>query len=228
MVESEDSMTHSGAIRGGLLVLAWLATAPGVLAQAPAPTRMALVLELAGATTPALKPYREIVAGTTVTLTPSSRIVFFHYDTCQTFTVTGGTVAFGHGEMPLIQGAVSATHVRSRCPRRIAGSGGSAATVFRSGTAHAPTLSLTPSFVLVGRRAEEFARVRILRDGKEVLDQALSGPRFEWPTEKPALMAGTHQLVLRPDRADAQPLTIMFNATPRPVADVELTMITVD
>jgi len=41
-------------------------------------------------------------------------------------------------------------------------------------------------------------------------------------------MAGTYQLVLRPHRADAQPLTITFSATPRPVADAEFTMITVD
>jgi hypothetical protein len=68
-------------LRAAALLL--LALSQQVHAQGSSPGRAALVLEVDGATTPALKPYREMLAGTTVKLGPSSRLVFLHYDTCR-------------------------------------------------------------------------------------------------------------------------------------------------
>lgn len=207
-----------------------LGVAHGALAQAPPPPRAALVLEVNGATTPALKPYREIPSGTTVTLDPSTRLVFLHYDTCRTITMSGGTVSFTPGAVPAIRAASSQTDVRGQCPRKVAGSGASAATIFRSMTPPAVNLSATPSFVLVGPRADEFVRVRVLRQGEEILGRALDGPRFQWPSGTAPLPPGDYQLSLVSGREGAQPVVVNFkaNAIPPPAAGEGMTLITLD
>jgi hypothetical protein len=207
-----------------------LALAHGVFAQTPPPARAALVLEVNGSTTPALKPYREILSGTTVMLDPASRLVFLHYDTCRTITMSGGTVSFTPGAAPAIQGASSKSDVRGQCPRKVAGSGASAATIFRSLTPPAVNLSATPSFVLVGRRADEFVRVRVLRHGDEILARPLDGPRFLWPAGSAPLPPGDYQLALVSGRAGAQPVVVNFkaNAAPARAADEGMTLITLD
>jgi hypothetical protein len=207
-----------------------LAVAPAALAQAPPPARAALVLEVNGATTPALKPYREILSGTTVTLGSSARLVFLHYDTCRTITMNGGTVSFSPGALPAIRGASAQTDMRGQCPRKVAGSGASAATIFRSVTPQVVHLSAAPSFVLVGPRADEFVRVRVMRQGEEILTRALDGPRFEWPAGTAPLPPGDYQLSLVSGREGAQPVVVNFkaNAIPPPATDEGMTLITLD
>jgi len=211
-------------------VLALLVAAPSAHAQSLPATRAALVLEVSGSTTPLLKPYREIVSGTTVALAPSSRVVFLHYETCRTFTVSGGTVGFSAGAPPAIQGAVSQSDVRVQCPRKVAGSGSSAATIFRSAAPTRVTLAAAPSFVLVGRRADEFVRVRILRGGEEILARPLDGPRFEWPEGAAPLAPGDYQLSFVSAREGIEPVVVQFraNAIPPSSGDAEMTLITVD
>ena len=219
---------HSIVLAGVVLLLA---AGPSALAQAPPPpARAALVLEVSGATTPALKPYREILSGTTVTLDPSARLVFLHYDTCRTITVSGGTVTFAAGTAPAIQGASSQSDVRGQCPRKVAGSGSSAATIFRSLGPPRVNLSVTPSFVLVGQRADEFVRLRVLRQGQEVLARPLEGPRFQWPAGEGPLPPGDYQLSFVSGREGVQPVVVNFkaNVIPPPASDVGMTLITVD
>jgi hypothetical protein len=224
-------MARMAVVMSAMTFLA--ATAHGALAQAPA-APVALVVEVSGATTPALAAYREIRAGTTVTLAPASRLVVLHYDSCRTVTVVGGHVSFGAEAVPVIKGASAHSDERAPCPRRFAPSGTTAATVFRS-VAPGPgpatpalTLSLTPGFVLVGPRAGDFEGVRILRGGEEIVAGRLDGPRFLWPVEVPPLAAGDYQLSLFPAERLKPPVVLRFTTSPTPAVGAGLTLIDLD
>lgn len=207
----------------GLVALVLPAVA---LAQA-AP--VALILEVQGATQPALRPYREVMARTRVSLGTDGRLVFLDYWTCRTVTVVGGSVAFAAGAPPRIEGSAQRTDARGQCPRRVAASGAGAGVMLRSASPMVLTLPPTPSFVLIGSRADEFASVRLLHRDREVLAARLDGARFQWPAGAPPLVpAEDHTLVLLPKSGGA-PVTLSFRtgaATPGP--DEPLTLITVD
>jgi len=208
-------LTGMIALGGGILPAA---------AQAPAPA-VALVLEVNGSVTPALRPYREIPSGTTVSLTNDGRLVFLYYASCRTLTVVGGSVTFTSGPAPILKGAATQADVRGQCPRKFSATGTDAATVLRGGSSAGLFTSTTPEFILVGRRAEEFADIGIKSGDREVLTRALAGPRFSWPTDVPPLAPGVYALDLRPKMSSARPVTVKFEATTRPEA---LTLITVD
>ena len=194
-------------------------------AQPPAPA-VALVLDVDGAVTPALRPYREIHSGTTVALTDGGRLVFLHYASCRTLTVVGGSVTFTNGPAPILKGAATRADVRGQCPRKFSATGTDAATVLRGGSAAALNTSMTPEFILVGRRADEFADIRIKTGDKELLVRPLAGPHFSWPKEVPPLAPGVYSLDLRPKASGAPPVTMTFEASTRiPEA---FTLITID
>ena len=193
-------------------------------AQPPAPA-VALVLEVNGPVTPALRPYREIPSGTTVSLTNDGRIVFLYYASCRTLTVVGGSVTFTNGPAPILKGAATQADVRGQCPRKFSATGTDAATVMRGGPSAGLFTSTTPEFILVGRRAEEFADIRIKSGDRELLTRALAGPRFSWPTDVPPLAPGVYAIDLRPKVSGAAPVTVNFEATTRPEA---VTLITID
>ena len=206
-------------------LLAVLALPAAVLAQA-APA--ALVLEVQGATRPALRPYREVGTGTTVSLGADGRLVFLDYWTCRTFTVVGGSVAFPAGAPPRIEGSAGRAEARGQCPRRVAAGGEGAGVMLRSPAA-VLTLPPTPWFVLIGERAHEFTSVRFLRRDREVLGARLERPHFRWPVDSPPLAAGEdHTLVLLP-RSGGREVALPFRTgAAAPDADEPLTVITVD
>jgi len=193
-------------------------------AQPPTPA-VALVLDVDGSVTPALRPYREIHSGTTVSLTDGGRLVFLYYASCRTLTVVGGSVTFTGGPAPILKGAAMRADVRGQCPRKFSATGSDAATVLREGAGAAVATSTTPEFILVGRRAEEFADIRIKSGDRELLTRALAGPRFSWPTDVPPLAPGVYAIDLRPKVSGAAPVTVNFEATTRPEA---VTLITID
>src|SRR5687767_983612 len=92
------------------------------LAQQPA---VGLVLDVRGATDPALKPYREIRAGDTVRLYSGAKLVVLQYQgqgqdgkDCRTLTVEGGAVTFKDKGSPVIMGSITSAH-DARCPRKM-------------------------------------------------------------------------------------------------------------
>ena len=207
------------------VIMGLTALAGGIPPAAAHQPAVALVLEVDGPVTPALRPYREILSGTTVSLTNESRLVFLNYANCRTLTVVGGSVTFTSGQMPILKGATTRADVRGQCPRKFSATGADAATLVRGvpGTADTPT---TPQFILVGRRAEEFAGIRIKSGDQEVLSRPLTGPRFSWPADVPPLSPGTYILDLRPKVSGAPAVTVNFEASTHiPEA---LTLITID
>jgi hypothetical protein len=115
------------------LLLATLGAA-GAVGRAEAQAPAALVLEAAGAVTPALQPFTEVPEGTTVTIGPGGKLVLQHYHTCRVVTVEGGRIVVGV-ETYATSGVSPTQEVRRPCPRtyRLARPGEAGGTVLRSG-----------------------------------------------------------------------------------------------
>jgi hypothetical protein len=177
-----------------------------------AQTASALVLETKGGTQPQLAPYSEIPAGGRVVLPRGAKLVFLHYATCRTVAIVGGTVTFA-GDTYTIQGGTTEVESRTQCPRtvRLSAEYQTGGTVLRGLPGNALTLSPQPSFVLVGKRAGDFASVRIAQGDREVLAAPLDGRQFHWPSQAPPLTAERpYELVLVPRNTGARPVTKQF------------------
>src|SRR5438132_2061130 len=138
----------------GTIALALLIAVSTALAQGSPGS--ALVVEVSGQTTPAVKPFSEIPANTTIALAPGAKLGFVHYETCRTVSVTGGKVTIGAKGYQAIGGTVSET--RTPCPRsvKVQGGGETAGLVLR-GVPQQVALATRPSFVIVGARADEIS-----------------------------------------------------------------------
>ena len=92
-------------------------------------------------------------------------------------------------------------------------------------------LSLSPTFVLVGARADDFALVRVSQGGTKLLEAPLSGRAFRWPAGTAPLVANTdYELVLVPKVEDKTRITLKFRAETGNLAAAgdHLTLISVD
>jgi hypothetical protein len=219
----ETKMKHGRYLGLGMAVLAWL-WAPSV---ADAQNASALVLEKSGSTTPDVQPYSEIAVGATVALASGAKLVFLHYQTCRTVTVVGGSVTVGAYAYTTTGGS-KPQEVRTPCPPmvRLKGQGEVAGVVMRS---ISPTvrLSVSPSFALVGERADDFTAVAVTRDGTTLLEAPLAGRGFRWPTSAPPLAVNTnYELLLVPKAADKGRVTVKFRTDGQ--AEDQLTLISVD
>ena len=200
------------------LILAYLGLAvgwqcPRVSAQAAA----ALVLEVHGTIQPGVAPYQEVAAETQFTLADDARLVFLHYSTCRMVTVVGGSITLNTETYTMIGGAKKVER-RVDCPRQVVlQAEGSSAGILIRGAPMVPVLRLStqPTFVLVGRRADDFAAVQVTtQDGVIVLKAPLQGRRFRWPTGVAPLSANTaYKLTLLPALEKAAALTASFVAT---------------
>lgn len=218
-----------GAVRWlalGVAALTWLC----VPSNADAQNASALVLEKSGATTPEVQPYSEVAVGATVSLSSGARLVFLHYQTCRTVTVVGGQVAFAAYTYTITGG--NKQEVRTPCPPtvRLRGQGEVAGTLMRS-IVPGVRLSISPTFVLVGDRADDFAAVRVAQAGTTLLEAPLAGRGFRWPTGAAPLVAnGDYELVLVPKATDKAGVTVTFRAEGEAptAAGGQLTLISVD
>ena len=152
-------MGHDRRLTLGIAVLALLWVPSGADAQ----NASALVLDKSGATAPEVQPYSEIAVGATVALPSGTKLVFLHYQTCRTVTVVGGTVAFG-AYTYTVTGGGKPEEVRTPCPPmvRLRGQGEVAGVVMRAISPEV-RLSVAPTFVLVGERADYLSPVRLYR-----------------------------------------------------------------
>jgi len=219
----EMTMGHGGYLGLGLALAAWLSIPSAAVAQ----NASALVLEKSGATTPEVQPYSEIAVGATVSLASATKLVFLHYQTCRTVTVVGGRVTFGTYAYTA-KGGGKPQEVQTPCPPmvRLKGQGEVAGVVMRS---IFPTvrLSVSPSFVLVGERADDFSAVAVARDGTILLEAPLSGRGFRWPASAaPLAVNANYELLLVPKAAHQGRVTVKFRTEGH--ADDQLTLISVD
>jgi len=157
--------------------------------------------------------------------------VFLHYQTCRTVTAVGSTVAVG-GLAYTITGGSTPKEVRTPCPPtvRLRGQSEMAGVLMRSISPEV-RLSLSPAYVLVGTRADDFAAVRVSQGGTTLLETPLSGRGFRWPAGAAPLVADTdHELVLVPKPGGKTQVTVKFRTErgASPAAGDHLTLISVD
>jgi hypothetical protein len=177
-------------------LLPFLAALLLVAGQAQA-TPVALATDVSGEMSPPVEPWSEIPAGTAVVLADDAEMVFLHYWTCESVTVRGGRLSFT-SERYTLQGGRILDARRTPCPRAIVlsesgelggmvlrGSAQSAAQV-----AQAYPVSDAPSFVLAGRKAGDFARIRVAQGEVAVLDEPIRDRSFHWPEGVPRLHGG--------------------------------------
>jgi len=204
---------------------AWIGTAS-------AQTQAGLVLETGGTITPAVKPYTEIMGGTTLTLAGGARLVFSHYQTCRTVTVVGGTVTVTAAGYATKDGKQS--DAAMPCPKKVnvRGGGELGGVVYRSVSA-GRALQLQPqaSFVLVGPRAAEYTTARITKDDAPVAEGPIRENVFRLPSGVAPLTPDTaFELILVPARAGDRAITTRFStpAVAAPAGQEPLAVINVD
>jgi hypothetical protein len=218
-----------------LALLLLVVSAPAV-AEAQAPKNAGLVLEVAGSTTLALRPYTELAPGTVVKLGPAGRLVFVHYLSCRTVTVAGGTVTV---DVDRYTATGTRSEARTPCPRAVTlKRGGETAGLLvrgmrppRESRPGPPPLTLpgAPDLVLVGDRAAEVAAVTVAQGGVTVAEVRMNGPRLSWPRSAPALQPdATYDLVLSFKSPAASPVTLPFVVAPPGTASASPTILTVD
>ena len=197
-------------------------SAPGT-ARAQAPKNAGLVLEVAGTTTPALRPYTELPPSATVNLGSAGRLVFVHDLSCRTVTVVGGTVTV---DSDRYTATGTKSEARTSCPRAVTlKGGGETAGLLVRGMRPAPrdtrqgppplTLAATPDLILVGERAADVAAVKVADGSSTVLELRVSSPRLTWPANAPPLRADTaYDLVLSFKNDATTPVTVPFVVAP--------------
>jgi hypothetical protein len=190
-----------------------IATGVAPAVAAAQPRGVALVLEVGGAITPPLQLHSEIPEGTAVSLAADARLLFLHYETCRAVAVVGGTLTV-KAEDYALSGGRTESEIRRTCPRRVTvrGSGGVGGITMRA-LAPPPALALPvrPSFVVVGARANDFARARISRGGEPVAEVGLEHRSFRWPADaRPLEPNAEYELSLLP--ATGSPVRIRFRA----------------
>jgi len=186
----------------------------GTSAVARAETASALVLETSGARIPVVQAYDEMLEGTTISLPSGAKLVFLHYHTCRTVAVIGGRIRFSV-EKYTIDGGIKESETRTACPRTITlkAGGEMAGALIRSLGVGGVPLGTQPAFLLIGQRADDFASVRVSRGDAIVLESALDGRRFRWPSVTSPLAVDTeYGLVLVPKVAGSLPITMRFKA----------------
>lgn len=213
-----------------IAVLAVVSMATLAGAQPTAKSAVALVLEVSGGRIAGIEPYREIAAGTTVTVPAGVRFVFQHYASCRKFVLVGGLVTFRTDGVDMSGTRSSDTKVA--CPRKVTlkDDGASAAVVMRSIGARRAEIATRPDFVLVGPRAAEFTALRVKRGTELVIEQTLAaGPALRWPPNTPPLAAATtYEIELVPLVAGRAPAVIGVRTVDAPTTADTLTLVSAE
>jgi hypothetical protein len=213
-----------------VLLLAGLAsTALAAPAAAQLPAAVALALEVSGGRVAGVEPFREIAAGTTVSVPPGVRFVFQHYGSCRKFTLVGGTATFRTDGVDIT--GTRPTDARTPCPRKITlrADGASAGVVMRSLGAPRVVVPARPQFVVVGPRATEFSLLRVRRGSEILVEHALGGGRsVRWPPHVPPLDVPAHYELELVPAGDGRPPVVVGIRTEASAADEAMTLVSAE
>lgn len=173
---------------------------------------VALATEVSGETEPAIEPFTEIEAGTSLELGEATQIEFVRYTTCETVTVIGGRITFTEQQF-LVQRGKIVDVKRGRCPEVAEPKADSniGGVLLRGGSEL--KLTAAPRFAFVGAKRSAYDRLRVLRGGTVMLEAPIAGHRYSWPEDaEPLVPAEDYALeVLRRD--GGAPLRIEFQVT---------------
>ncbi|HYD98540.1 MAG TPA: hypothetical protein VEH84_04095 [Alphaproteobacteria bacterium] len=174
-------MHHAQTLKLAALLLPAL---PAAAALAAEPAGM--VMEAAGA--PAVQPWQEVAANTTIELGAEGRVTFVHYRSCTTATAEGGRITFGAVAFDHQGGRLSGQE--SRCPERweLSGSGHQGGGMMMR--AMPRLVAPAPELVLSGPGAEGVTGITLRRAGGDAVRLERSGPRLRWPAGAAPLAEG--------------------------------------
>lgn len=174
--------------RWAAFALSGLAALAALPAWAYAATPAALVIDTTGTVEPLLATFTELASDAAITLQADAEIEFVHYPTCETVVVRGGRLKFT-AERYLVQGGKVVSVERAECPKSVTLSGPSqiAGLVLRSDSGKDLRVETQPFFVLVGRNADQIARIVVSHEEMVLLDGEVTDRTFRWPADKPPL-----------------------------------------
>lgn len=166
-----------------------------------------IVLDIKGATSPAVTSLSEVEAGQKVALGADGRMTLVHYRSCRTLTVAGGSVTFNLTQLIVDGGKIE--DEKKRCPKRFALADGGATTagglVLRGGPGESQQMSPRPIIVLSGPRAADIGDAELRGPGGTVARWPAGLRRLELPASGAALQTGaSYELVLRPKAGGAE------------------------
>ena len=156
---------------------------------------VALVIDVTGASEPAIEPFAELEAGTAFELDEGTRVEFIHYATCEEVVVEGGRLSLSEERYTVGSGRVINVR-RGTCPDEVVLGGDTdvGGVTLRSAGGDLK-VNPTPTFVFVGARSGTAERVQFLRDGTLVREAIIAGKRCDWSEAEP-LEKGNYALLL--------------------------------
>jgi hypothetical protein len=152
---------------------------------------VALVLEVAGGTEPALEPFSEMTANQSVDLVDQATVTLLHYGTCEEVVVRGGRLVVTERQYLTQKGEGVLKVTRAKCPKRVAlaGEARTGGVRLRAGSSGLQ-LNPRPSFVVVGPNRPDVVEVAVRRGETKLGAFRLDGPRFSWPADAASLAPG--------------------------------------
>jgi hypothetical protein len=200
--------------RAVLILLLTSAAIPGLAADEPP---VAMVMSLAGGTTPPIATMSEIPAGTPLQLAPGAELSFLHYTRCKLVTVAGGTLTVTRNDYST-DGRIVAEK-DGPCPRvhqLSSGSSGTAGGLVMRGVGGAPRWPLDREIVFAGLGTDRLRTAAIYAEDQPdtpIIQLDVSGQQARFPASA-APLAANQRYVLRLTTADRpQPLDIPFIGT---------------
>lgn len=167
-----------------------LAATMGWANIATAQRPVALITDIVGAVGADVGPFDEISAGASIDLGSGGRLEFQHYQRCETVVVEGGRVNFSRQAYTTQKGRILDVR-RSKCPKTVAVGMEVSGVQLRNVVPGGLRLTTKPSFVIVGAKRAQVARLRV-REGKTVIFEGrIDGWRFTWPEGTTPLTAGS-------------------------------------
>lgn len=152
----------------------------------------ALVMEVQGAVTPHVDRFQELEVGTTIEIASGGQLTIEHFKTCESTTVSGGSVTVGRNSLR-IDGSYLVERAVSQCMvalQVLPWDSVKAGVVLRSIVLR-PTVPARPEFVISHPDLARFDRVTIEQSGNEVVSLPLMAGRATWPAQEGPLHTGT-------------------------------------
>lgn len=154
--------------------------------QALSAEKAALVVDIVGASTPAIDPFSELDAGETIELAAGAELIVMHYATCEEIHIAAGALTIGRDDVRIDPQSEVIARDKVACPETVAfreDANAAGAVVLRS----AGEATIAPRPVFVAQGAD---RVEVRLGDQLIATAQVTGGRALWPADAPDLMVG--------------------------------------
>ena len=170
----------------------------------------ALVMDVQGSVQPDIVEFAELGAGTVLSVGSGASVKLQHYATCETLTVTGGTVKVGNAGFDLAQARVT-SRSRSACSQviNLAYFGAASASTTIARAEAPPTIGLTPVFQFLDNGQPVPEQIDVEHSMEVLKTLKVVDGRAVWPTDQPLTHGLYYVVVLKAGEREA---TVLFIA----------------